>query len=171
MHNQWGEIRLDQHDHAHANESLQCPSSARDDQALTLWEVSGLRGLSGSLQWLATQTLPSIQAQLSILQGDQQTVGTMRKLNKLRRQAQQSCSRTLIFHCHRAPCVVTYSDAAWDVRRKGESQSGYLMCLADVELLSYFLLLPLFGCLPLFRFCRFLVFCVFAHFESYLFSL
>ena len=43
VHNQWGEIRLDQHDDALAIESLQCPSSARDEQALTPWEVSGLR--------------------------------------------------------------------------------------------------------------------------------
>ena len=75
---------------------------------------------SGSPQWLATQTMPRIQAELSILQGEQHTVGTLRKLNMLLRQAQQSCSRPLVFHFHRAPCVVTYSDAAWAVRRKGE---------------------------------------------------
>ena len=60
----------------------------------------------------------------------------MRKLNTLLRQAQQSCSHPLIFHCHRAPCLVTYSDAAWAVRRKRESQAGYLTCLADAESLT-----------------------------------
>ena len=60
----------------------------------------------------------------------------MRKLNKLLRQAQQSCSRLLVSHCHRGPCVVTYSDAAWAVRRKGESQAGYLTGLADAESLT-----------------------------------
>ena len=107
VHNQLGKIRLDQHDCAHAIESLQCPSSARDDQALTPWEVSALRGLSGSLQWLAAQTMRWIQEALSMLQGEEHTVGTMRKLNKLLRQAQQSFSRPLIFHCHRAPWAVS----------------------------------------------------------------
>ena len=60
----------------------------------------------------------------------------MRKLNKLLRQAQQSCSRLLVSHCHRGPCVVTYSDAAWAVRRKGESQAGYPAGLADAEFLT-----------------------------------
>ena len=32
--------------------------------------------------------------------------------------------------------MVTYSDAAWAVRRKGESQAGYLTCLADAESLT-----------------------------------
>ena len=124
MHDRWGEIRLDQHDHALAIESLQCSSSARDEQVLTSWEVAGLWGLSGSLQWLTTQTMPWIQAELSFLQGGKHTVGTVRKFNTLLRQAQQSGSRLLVFHCHRAPCVVTYSDAAWAVRRKGESRAG-----------------------------------------------
>ena len=70
---QWGEIRLDQLDYAHAIESLQCPSRVRDDLAYTPWEVSGLRGLSGSLQWLATQTMPWIESELSILQGEEDT--------------------------------------------------------------------------------------------------
>ena len=34
-----GVRRLDQHDYAHVTESLQCPSSARDDQQLTPWEI------------------------------------------------------------------------------------------------------------------------------------
>ena len=60
----------------------------------------------------------------------------MRKLNKLLRQAQQSCSPLLVSHCHRGPCVVTYSDAAWSVRGKGESQASYLTGLADAESLT-----------------------------------
>ena len=102
-----GEIRLDQHDYAPVIESLQCPSSARDDQALTPWEVASLHALRGSLKWLATQTMPWIQAVLSILQGEEHTDKTMRKLNKLLRLAQKSCSRPLLCHCPRAPCVVT----------------------------------------------------------------
>ena len=116
--------------------SLCCPSSARD-QTRTPWEVSGLRGFRGSLQWLATQEVPWTQAELSILQGEEHTVGTMRKLTTLLRQAQQPCSRRLVFHCHRALCVVTYPDAAARaVRRKGESKAGYLTCLADAEHLT-----------------------------------
>ena len=80
--------------------------------------------------------MPWIQAELSILQGEEHTVGTMRKLHKLLRQAQQSRSRPLIFHCHRATSVVTYSDVAWAVRRKRESQAGYRTCLADAEYLT-----------------------------------
>ena len=41
---------LEQREYAQAIESLQYPSNARNDQALTAGEVSGLRGLSGSLQ-------------------------------------------------------------------------------------------------------------------------
>ena len=116
---------MDQHDHALAIESLQCPSRARDDLALTPWEVSGLRELSGSL---CHGSKPNFRFE--------HTVGTMRKLNKLLRQAQQSCSRPWILHGHRAPCVVAYSDAACAVRRKGESQAGNLTCLADAESLT-----------------------------------
>ena len=36
-------------------------------------------------------------------------------------QPLQSCPRPLVFHCHRAPYVVTYSDAAWAVRRRGDA--------------------------------------------------
>ena len=61
----------------------------------------------------------------------------LRKLNWLLRQVQQSCSRLLIIHCRRVPCVVTYSDAAWAVRREGESQEGYLTCPAYAEHLSF----------------------------------
>ena len=39
VHNWQSTIRLDQHDYAHVIESLQCPSSARDDQPLTPWEI------------------------------------------------------------------------------------------------------------------------------------
>ena len=56
----------------------------------------------------------------------------MKKLNKLLRQPQQSYSRPLVFHCHRAPCVVTLL-RRWAAQRKGESQAGYLTCLADAE--------------------------------------
>ena len=57
--------------------------------------VRALRTMSGST--LATQTMPWIQAELSILQGEEHTVGAMRELNKLLRQAQQSCHRPVIF--------------------------------------------------------------------------
>ena len=39
VHNRWREIFLDQHDYAHVIESLHRPSSARDDQPLTPWEI------------------------------------------------------------------------------------------------------------------------------------
>ena len=39
VHKWWSTIRLDQHGYAHVIESLQCPSSARDDQQLTPWEI------------------------------------------------------------------------------------------------------------------------------------
>ena len=39
VHNRWREIFLDQHDYARAIVSLQCHSSARDDQPLTPWEI------------------------------------------------------------------------------------------------------------------------------------
>ena len=129
-----GELRLDQHDYAHAIDSLQCLSSARDDQALPNCEVSGLRGLSGSLQWLATQTIPRIQANFRSCSEERHTVGTMRKLNKFLPSGPAVLFSALgSFLVIRLLVWEPTQTPAWAVRRKGENLAGYLKCLADAE--------------------------------------
>ena len=50
--------------------------------------------------------------------------------------AKIEAAKDITLEKHLNPCVVAYSDAAWNVRRDGSSQGGYLVFLTDLALLQ-----------------------------------
>ena len=123
VNNRWSEIRLDQHDYDHAIESLQCPSSARDDLGKSQVYMDSMDLCSGfklSLRFCMEKNTPS---------------GTVRKLNKLLRQAHHSCSRPLVFQLSASPLCGDVLRCV-GCTKKRRSQAGYRTCLADAEYLT-----------------------------------
>ncbi|CAK0855319.1 unnamed protein product [Prorocentrum cordatum] len=101
-------------------------------------EATRLRAAFGQLMWLATQGVPLIGAELSLLlaYSNSATVNTLLQANKLIRRTKFEATKELIMEKHANPCVVGYSDAAWNVRRDGSSQGGFLIFLTDYTLMQ-----------------------------------
>ncbi|CAK0841212.1 unnamed protein product [Prorocentrum cordatum] len=85
-----------------------------------------------------TQGVPLIGAELSLLlaYSNSATVNTLLQANKLIRRTKFEATKELIMEKHANPCVVGYSDAAWNVRRDGSSQGGFLIFLTDYTLMQ-----------------------------------
>ncbi len=100
-------------------------------------EVTRLKGALGQLQWLATQGCPRISAELSLLLGYQSvaTVDTLLQANKLVRKARVQAQIKIPFRFIRNPSVVTWTDAAWGIRRDQSSQGGYFVGIAEKGIL------------------------------------
>jgi len=64
------------------------------------------------------------------------TIDTLMRLNKLARQALKWADEPLCIHAHKHPVVVGWSDGGWTTRIDGASQLGYLVGVADVEMLQ-----------------------------------
>ena len=109
---------------------------------LTSGELTQLRGVSGSANWLANQTRPDLCVSTSLLQGAHAsaTVADTREANKLLRLYRQ--------HAHVPIRVspiplddltfVCFGDCGWSVRRDGSSRSGSLIIAADKRILDGF---------------------------------
>ena len=116
-------------------------SSARRkqrDDPVTAKELAGLRSLLGQLMWLATQVIPQLQAPLSLLLGylGVATVSTLLEANKLARRAlvwAQTPRRTFV---HEEMSVIGWSDASWACGREGSSQGGYIIGVANKDILG-----------------------------------
>ena len=94
-------------------------------------ELKTLRGISGSLQWLVSNTRVDLAAKVSLSASEtaNPTTDSLQKANKLIRQAQRDDS--LPIHIHAIPMgqlnFGIFSDAAWGVRPDGSSQGGFLI--------------------------------------------
>ena len=113
-----------------------------DTDKLTPGELTQLRGVSGSANWLGNQTRPDLCVSTSLLQGAHAsaTVADTREANKLIRLCRQ--------HAH-VPIRVSpiplddltfvgFGDCGWCVRRDGSSQGGSLIIGADKRILDGF---------------------------------
>ncbi len=131
----WGQILLDQEEYVMQQDEISIPYKLDDATPLDAKGKSEMHSMVGALLWIATQTMPWIAAPLSITQSEasEANIGTLRKLNKILRTAKATRTTPMVLHRHIAPCVVTYSDAAWGCRRDGSSQGGYLCFMADRE--------------------------------------
>ena len=122
--------------------SLSQRRSRADTDKLTPGELSQLRGVSGSANWLGNQTRPDLCLSTSLLQGAHAsaTVADTREANKLIRLCRQ--------HAH-VPIRVSpiplddltfvgFGDCGWGVRRDGSSQGGSLIIAADNRILDGF---------------------------------
>ena len=140
LHDRWGRIHLSMYDYAMQMEEIDVPSQRRKEpqQPVSATEATRLKGAFGQLMWLATQGLPTIMAQLSLLLGYSNcaTVNTMLQVNKLIRRAKIEAKDPIILERHANPCVVTFTDAAWKVRRDDTSQGGYLVFVTDHALMQ-----------------------------------
>ena len=109
---------------------------------LTPGELTRLRGVSGSANWLANQTRPDLCVSTSLLQSAQAsaTVADIREANKLIRLCRQ--------HAH-VPIRVSpvplddltfvgFGDCGWCVRRYGSSQGGSLIIAVHKRILDGF---------------------------------
>ena len=97
-----------------------------------------LRGLNGSLQWPAAQTMVCLAASVSFSQSaaSQPTIGDLLEANKTLRFAKANGDVGLRY---KKTCELTdlrigiYFDASWASRPTGESQGGYLIFCIDQE--------------------------------------
>merc|ERR1712155_198843 len=93
--------------------------------------LTTLRGIHGSLQWLATNTRVDLCAKVSLSASETSnpTIGSLQKANKIIRQAQRD--EALPIHIHAIPLdqlnFGVFSDVAWGVRPDGSSQGGFLV--------------------------------------------
>ncbi|CAK0839863.1 unnamed protein product [Prorocentrum cordatum] len=136
----WGRIHLNMNDYAQELVEIDIPAHRHRDpeQPVTSSEATRLRAAFGQLMWLATQGVPLIGAELSRLlaYSDFATVNTLLQANKLIRRTKFEATEELIKEKHANPCAVGYSDAAWNVRRDGSSQGGFLIFLTDYTLMQ-----------------------------------
>ncbi|CAK0814932.1 unnamed protein product, partial [Prorocentrum cordatum] len=136
----WGRIHLTMIDYAQELIEIDIPAHRRRDpeQPATPSEATRLRAAFGQLVWLATQGVPLVGAELSLLlaYSNSATVNTLLQANKLIRRTKFEATKELIMEKHATPCVVGYSDAAWNVRRDGSSQGGFLIFLTDYTLMQ-----------------------------------
>ena len=93
--------------------------------------IKSLRGINGSLQWLATNSRIDLAAKVSLSASEtaNPTIESLQTANKIIRQAQRDDA--LPIHIHAIPLdqlnFGVFSDAAWGVRPDGSSQGGYLV--------------------------------------------
>ncbi|CAK0794151.1 unnamed protein product [Prorocentrum cordatum] len=136
----WGRIHLNMNDYAQELVEIDIPAHRHRDpeQPVTSSEATRLRAAFGQLMWLATQGVPLIGAELSRLlaYSDFATVNTLLQANKLIRRTKFEATEELIMEKRANPCAVGYSDAAWNVRRDGSSQGGFLIFLTDYTLMQ-----------------------------------
>ncbi|CAK0898235.1 unnamed protein product, partial [Prorocentrum cordatum] len=136
----WGRIHLNMVDYAQALKNIDMPTQRRKDiePTVTPNEATQLRAVLGQLMWLATQGVPLICAELPSLLAhtNTATINALLQANKLIQRAKIEAQKKLIMEKHLNPCTVGHSDAAWDVRRDGPSQGGFLIFVTDYSLMQ-----------------------------------
>ncbi|CAK0910501.1 unnamed protein product, partial [Prorocentrum cordatum] len=135
----WGRIHFNMVDYAQELKEIDIPPQRRKDieSAVTPSEATQLRAILGQLMWLATQGVPLICAELSLLLAYTNTaaINALLQANKLIRRAKTEVQKELIMENHLNPCIVGYPDAAWNVRRDGSSQGGFLIFMTECNLM------------------------------------
>ena len=111
---------------------------AHDNEKLSPKGQTQCRAALGSLQFLASQGLCWLSADISILSGfiPQATRGLVKKINKLIRFAHETCHLPIAFRPIQDPVFVTWHDAAWGCRASGASQGGFLVAMAERRILN-----------------------------------
>ena len=100
--------------------------------------LTTLRGINGSLQWLATNSRVDLCAKVSLSASETSnpTIASLQKADKIIRLAQRD--NALPIHIHAIPLdqlnFGVFSDVAWGVRPDGSSQGGYLVYASSHDL-------------------------------------
>ena len=105
------------------------------DAPLNTKEISCLRAINGSLNWLATQSRPDLSTQVSFSQQSfpQPTVADALSANHAIRRARQHKDQELRF-CSIPPnnlAVLCHSDAAFGNAKAGATQAGFILGFSD----------------------------------------
>ena len=105
-----------------------------------LKDASIMRTCAGQLAWVANSTRPDQSFLASYLQGiqDKGTVAHVQMFNKAIREMKER-KVCLTFPPGIATTdwrIVSISDAGWGTRANGDSQGGYLLCLAKPDILE-----------------------------------
>lgn len=111
---------------------------ARDRSSeLTEKEISCLRAINGSLNWLANQSRPDVATQVSFAQQSfpRPTVGDAINANHAVRRAKQHADQVITF----SPIpldrlgLMCHSDAAFGNAKAGATQAGYIISFVDAK--------------------------------------
>ena len=110
---------------------------SRRDSPLNSKEISVLRAINGSLNWLASQSRPDLSAQVSLSQQSmsQPTVHSLCEANNIVRRAKQHADLSIRFRAT-APenlALVSHSDAAF-ANVGVYTQAGYIVGFTDKSL-------------------------------------
>ena len=108
------------------------------DSPLSEKEISCLRAINGSLNWLATQSRPDLATQVSFSQQSfpQPTVSDALAANQAVRRAKQHADQNITF-CSIPPeklAVMCHSDAAFANAKAGATQAGFLVSFVDRDI-------------------------------------
>ena len=108
------------------------------DSPLTEKEISCLRAINGSLNWLATQTRPDLATQVSFSQQSfpTPTVSDAISANNAIRRARQHSDMSIVFRKIdiSSLAVVCHSDAAYANAKGGATQAGFVIGCCDKSL-------------------------------------
>ena len=122
------DITMDQNDYADSIDPAEIPTGADLDSPVNAHQLTELRRLVGSLQWLAGQTCPDLAFQVSAL-ASMVSVATVRQLkvaNKLLQRA-KDVELSLTFQCITKPVHLrVYADASFGNMRDGATQGGQI---------------------------------------------
>ena len=108
------------------------------DSPLTDKEISCLRAINGSLNWLSTQTRPDLATQVSFSQQSfpTPTVSDAVSANNAIRRARQHSDMSIVFRKIEISslAVVCHSDAAYANAKGGATQAGFVIGCCDKSL-------------------------------------
>ena len=115
----------------HLSKQRQCEK----ESLLTDKEVSCLRAINGSLNWLGTQSRPDLATQVSFSQQSfpAPTVSDAIAVNQAIRRAKQHADQTVTF-CPIRPdrlAIMCHSDAAFGNAKAGATQAGFIISFTD----------------------------------------
>ena len=135
-----GEIHLSQKDYINDIPPINIPKNRRQEPQANInkQELQDLRGLTGSLQYAATNTRPDLSCRLSLLQAKVTcaTVADLQNGNRLLNDAKNNAGTSIKIK-PLAPDKVrflSFSDAAFATREKAHSQKGCLILATTEEI-------------------------------------
>ena len=131
------EISMSQQQFAEAMKPAFVPKGASPDKPLEPAQIRVLRGINGSLNWIANQSRPDLSVQTSLSQQcfPNPTINDLRNANNAVRRAKQHKDLTIRFQ-HIEPSRLTlccHSDAAF-ANVGAHTQAGYVISFVDKDI-------------------------------------
>ena len=135
-----GDIRMSQSKFIQKIRPIHFPKERmkQRDSPLSVKEISCLRAINGSLNWLSTQSRPDLSTQVSFSQQSfpEPTVADALAANNAVRRAKQHADQEIRF-CSINPselAILCQSDAAFGNARAGATQAGYIIGITSKQM-------------------------------------